>query len=320
MNNFHDIYLDLLESHLSYDFYNKPRDQAQYERLMTNFELDNPIERVVYSQERKINLTFQFAEFLWYMSGSASLAFIGYYASNMRKYSADGLTLQGTAYGSKLCKCLSNGKTQLETVVELLKTSPDTKRAVIQIFDAEELSDTENIDVSCTLCLQFLIRNGRLNCIAFMRANDMYVGMSSDVFSFTMIQEYIARRLNIEVGTYFHVVGSSHIYEVNFEKAKNVVASGKAFETYGLSFPPMPVSDLETSLQTVLYYEKALRLNDIQLSNEAISKLSLDSYWKDVIRLFELKREQTYDTGVDMDIVDGLNETFRYLYLNKFGD
>jgi hypothetical protein len=61
-------------------------------------------------------------------------------------------------------------------------------------------------------------------------------------------------------------------------------------------------------------------LNDIQLSNEAISKLSLDSYWKDVIRLFELKREQTYDTGVDMDIVDGLNETFRYLYLNKFGD
>ena len=82
----------------------------------------------------------------------------------------------------------------------------------------------------------------------------------------------------------------------------------------------MPVDNLESSLQTVLYYENALRLNDMKLSNEQISKIPLDSYWKDIIRLFELKREQIYDTDVHMDIVESLNETFRYLYLNKFGD
>ena len=319
-NNFHDIYLQVLESHLSYDFYNKPRDQAQYERMMTSFELDNPVERVVYSKERKINIIFQFAEFLWYLSGSNSLDFIEYYAPSMRKYSADGKTLPGTAYGSKLYRNLSNNKSQLETIIELLDKYPETKRAVLQIYDADEISIKDNIDVSCTLCLQYLIRNSKLNCIAFMRANDVYVGMSSDVFSFTMLQEYIARRLHIEVGTYYHVVGSSHIYEANFAKAKKVVSAKKGFNSYGLQFPKMPSKDLQASLLTVLDYEKQLRQNEISLTNPDIDNLYLDNYWKDIIRLFELKREKTYERTIDSQIVDSLSKTINYLYLNRFGE
>lgn len=318
-NNFHDIYLELLEKHMSFDFYNKPRDQAQYERIMTSFELDNPIERVVYSEERKINLTFQFAEFFWYISGDDSLSFIGYYAPNMRKYSADQKTLKGTAYGSRFYKRLSNGRTQIETVIELLNKQPETKRAVLQIYEAEELSDQNNIDVACTLSLQFLIRNGKLNCIAFMRANDMFVGMSSDVFSFTMIQEYIARRLGVEIGTYYHVVGSSHIYEVNFAKAKQVVSNKKSFESYGYKFPEMPENNLISNINVVLKYEKQLRLNEITLTDSQIKDLQIEEYWKDIIRLFELKREKEYERNIELDIINSLDETFKYLYLNKFG-
>ena len=194
------------------------------------------------------------------------------------------------------------------------------KRAVLQIFDADELADINSIDVSCTLCLQFLIRNGKLNCIAFMRANDMYVGMSSDVFSFTMIQEYVANLLNIPVGTYHHVVGSSHLYEVNFDKAKEVIKNRKNYESYKLNFPQMPRTNLKKNLATVLSFEKQLRLNEISLSNAEINNLSLPNYWKDVVRLFELKREKTYETTIDYNIVNSLDNCIKYLYLNKFGE
>ena len=310
----------MLEDHMSYEFYNVPRDQAQFERLMTTFELDNPIERVVYSKERRINIVFQFAEFLWYMSGSNDLDYISYYAKNMRKYSSDGKTLTGTAYGKKIFRDLPNGRSQIDTVVEMLRKTPDTKRAVIQIYDSDEIADFNNIDVSCTLALQFLLRNGALNCVAFMRANDMFVGMSSDVFSFTMLQEYMARQLNVPVGKYYHVVGSSHIYECNFLKAKEVLATKKPFSTYNLSFPKMPSKNLEDDLQIVLNIEHQLRHNNISLDEDKISQMSINEYWKDVLRLLELKREHEYETSINSKILSALHVTLQYLYSNRFGE
>jgi thymidylate synthase len=40
--------------------------------------------------------------------------------------------------------------------------------------------------------------------VCSMRANDLDCGLLSDVFSFTMIQEYAAVQLGLELGTYTH--------------------------------------------------------------------------------------------------------------------
>ena len=40
-----------------------------------------------------------------------------------------------------------------------------------------------------------------------MRANDAYRGNASDVFSFTFLQELLAHQLDLELGSYTHVVG-----------------------------------------------------------------------------------------------------------------
>ncbi len=318
-NNFHDAFLSLLEEHLSYDYYNVPRNQAQYEKIMTSFELSNPIERVVYSKERKVNIIFQIAEFLWYLSGDNSLDFISYYSSNMRKYSMDGKTLTGTAYGIKLMNKI-NGKSELEKVIELLKDFPDTKRAVLQIYHTSELFVDDNIDVSCTLDLQFLLRNNKLNLISYMRANDMYIGMVSDVFSFTMLQEFVANVLCVDVGNYYHIVGSSHIYELNFESAKKVVQSKKSYSSYELNYPQMPKENPTSSFATLLELEKKLRKNEIKLSEKSIQLITLDKYYLDIIRLLELKREIHYKEKISYDIVVALNPTLKYLFMNRYGD
>ena len=101
--NFQEAYLCELEKvYKNPDFINQPRGFKSKECLGCSFTIQNPIDRVCYLSSRKTNIIFNFAEALWYLSGSNSLEFIGYYAKNMKKYSSDGKILTGTAYGPKI--------------------------------------------------------------------------------------------------------------------------------------------------------------------------------------------------------------------------
>lgn len=51
-----------------------------------------------------------------------------------------------------------------------------------------------------------------------MRSNDIFLGFPYDTFNFTMWQEYVACKLNVEIGTYTHIANSLHFYEKDREK------------------------------------------------------------------------------------------------------
>ena len=63
--------------------------------------------------------------------------------------------------------------------------------------------------------MQFLVRRGSLHMVVHMRSNDAFLGLSHDIFAFTFIQELVARSLGLKLGTYKHMVGSLHIYDVD---------------------------------------------------------------------------------------------------------
>jgi thymidylate synthase len=319
MNNFHDIYIKNLSKHVfSYTYHNKPRDEKQYERIFTVNKLSNPIERCVYSETRKANIVFLFAEFLWYFSGRDDLDFISYYSSKMTSYSMDGQKLTGTAYGTKIQEVLQNGSSALDTICEMLIDDKDTKRAVLSFYNDRELGISNNIDVSCTLGEQFLLRNRCLNAIVYMRSNDAFVGFLSDVFSFTMIQEFVATRIGARIGTYTHVTGSSHIFESNFQRAQETIANAKPFSSYNLHFPSMPKENNTNSVKTVLDLEEKLRKNKTSLTLKAIEQTNLPKYWQDVISLFELYREHVNHLNINQDIVRSLNPALRFMFSLKF--
>jgi thymidylate synthase len=84
-------------------------------------------------------------------------------------------------------------------VIELLGNRPTSRRAVIQIFNAEDIAAIHR-EIPCTTTLQFFVRNERLDMVTTMRSNDAYLGLPHDVFCFTMLQEIIARSLGREIG------------------------------------------------------------------------------------------------------------------------
>ncbi|MER6913561.1 thymidylate synthase [Streptomyces sp. NPDC000594] len=320
-----DAYLrELRETHDHAAHVNAPRGFPSRERLGVSFAVRDPVQRHVALPRRRANPVFNFAEVLWYLSGSPDLDFIAHYAPSIRAYSADGATLAGTAYGPRIFRyrgpAPGGGLDQWRTVREVLADDPDSKRAVVQIFDPAELRIPGNIDVACTLSLQFLIREGRLHGIGAMRANDAYRGMVSDVFSFTFLLELLARELGLEVGGYVHQVGSYHIYDSDLCRVTAVLDEAV---TRGPSpgpdlFPALPAGDNWPWIHEVLRLEALLRADALGLGADDIRRLPLPEYWQDVVALLELHRRLTYEGSLDGRLMAALPPLFRRMMCHRW--
>jgi len=116
-----------------------------------------------------------------------------------------------------------------------------------------------------------------------MRSNDAYLGLSHDVFAFTMIQEILARILSVEVGVYTHFVGSLHLYTKHTSAAQKYLQEGWQ-PTQNVAMPPMPSGDPMPSVQALLRAEAAIRRGrDPKRLIDA-----LDPYWQDLGRLLQV--------------------------------
>lgn len=118
-------------------------------------------------------------------------------------------------------------KGQYEVIIERLKADPDTRQAVITIWNPEYDLQPSKRDYPCTVLHQFRIRDGKLNMSVYMRSNDVWLGAAYDFFQFTRVQIAIASILGVEVGTYNHHVGSLHIYEQHYEAAEQLKYTDK---------------------------------------------------------------------------------------------
>lgn len=167
---------------------------------------------------RNISYEYILAELIWYFSGSNSVDFIGQFGDMWNKISDDGVT-NNSAYGYILKEKF--GFDQIEKIIELLKKDPTSRRAVLNINSANK-SVIETKDEPCTISIQFLLRNGRLNCTTVMRSNDLYFGLPYDAIFFTELQKYIASRLKCKVGFWTHFVGSMHIYMKDIKRLKEL--------------------------------------------------------------------------------------------------
>lgn len=180
--------------------------------MLTN--LDNNVINI-----RDISKAYMCAELTWYMLARKDVAFINPFAGMWGRISDDGATSY-SAYGDIVFK--RHGFDQIDKTIELLCEDPESRRAVVN-FNVPNKNVIETKDEICTIALQFLIRDGKLNCTGIMRSNDIWYGLPYDVVFFTEIQKYIAHRLNVEVGTYVHYVVSLHCYERNYGDMQKII-------------------------------------------------------------------------------------------------
>ena len=237
-------------------------------------ELTNPLARLSRTETRGKPFSC-LGELLWYWAGSKALSFIKYYIPRYKESADEGKIYGG--YGPRLFDW--KGLNQFKKMAEILGEKPNSRQAVIQLFDAHDIVK-QHKDVPCTCTLQFLIRDHSLHMITYMRSNDAFIGLPHDVFCFTMLQEVLARVLSVPLGTYKHMVGSLHLYENNVCEARKFLKEG--LQPTAITMPPMPLGDPCPSIKSVLLAESKIRCRQ-ELDGGMLN--SMESYWADLVRL-----------------------------------
>lgn len=109
---------------------------------------------------------------------------------------------------------------QIPFVIEELKRSPSSRRAVITVRTPEDMGSD---DPACMQHLQYFIRDGKLDCKVLFRSNDACKASFMNAFAIIMLQKRIADALGVSVGTYCHRANSFHCYEKDFDMLKGYV-------------------------------------------------------------------------------------------------
>jgi hypothetical protein len=174
-----------------------------HEFINVCIEIDNPLERVVALRSDPITFVpYMALQWAWYAWGKQNTELKQYFPQMWERAQEGDVN---SNYGQYVWV-----ERQFQHCLNLLRKDPSSRRAII-MFNRREVAMSGTSDHICTTSLQFLIRNNRLNLITTMRSNELHFGFRTDVVFFTMLQEMMATFLGLDVGTYFHNVGSLHI-------------------------------------------------------------------------------------------------------------
>jgi len=179
------------------------------------FTMHHPEENTIDVDFREWNKEYANAEWLWYLSGDPSIDKLGKIYGKIPpiwERMADAKREVRSNYGWQW-----NRENQLDQVIDKLKAKPDTRHAVVSIYDGKEI-DRYTYDTPCTYAVQFTVLDNKLNMSVYMRSNDLWYGFCNDQYCFSMLQKLVAERLSMEIGWYYHHAHNMHIYNDKLDK------------------------------------------------------------------------------------------------------
>lgn len=231
-NGINDIYPTMVDDILENGVPVMQRGLRTLELTPVVFQLEDPRQRLVTTSGRVMNVAFALAEVLWILAGRQDVAMLAGYNSRIEEYSDDGVIFNA-AYGHRLRH--AHGFDQLEDCITTLQKDEGSRQAVLVIWLPQQDKGWANPlkgefvmrdghteqgpiprvtkDRACNLVSHMLVRDGQLHWTQFMRSNDALWGLPYNLVQWTHIQEYVATRLGVEMGTYTHLSDSLHIYD-----------------------------------------------------------------------------------------------------------
>lgn len=202
---------------------------------------EKPQQRVLFNPKRDANPTFHMMEALWMLAGRNDARWLDRFVSDFSKRFAEDDGYQHGAYGYRWRSHfdvegagLSRLPDQLATVIDMLKKDPNTRRAVLTMWDPVADLATDKKDLPCNLNVCFRQRRGavdhtgdytedHLDMTVFCRSNDaIYGAYGANAVHFSMLQEYIAGHLGVSVGCYTQVSHNFHAYKDVLDKVGGV--------------------------------------------------------------------------------------------------
>jgi len=117
-------------------------------------------------------------------------------------------------YGA--CIYDKNGIDQFEWLIKRLKVKQETKSATICLLT----EGNEDANLPCLTTIDVKIRNKKLILQFFFRSQNIFGRQYANLLALVKLQNDIANRCSVKIGSLKGYIASAHIYEYDFEQAK----------------------------------------------------------------------------------------------------
>lgn len=177
-------------------------------------EIMCPTERVLFDPTRNCNPFFHLMEGLWMLAGHDDVEYVSRFNKRMETYSDDGKSFNA-AYGHRWQHHF--GYNQISRVCDMLVENPKDRRTVISMWDGHQDLGSKSLDLPCNMSITCRIVNRSLDFTITNRSNDLIFGLcGANAVHMSMLQEYMAARIGVFVGSWYHLTNNLHVYEMHY--------------------------------------------------------------------------------------------------------
>ncbi|MEC9134602.1 MAG: thymidylate synthase [Bacteroidota bacterium] len=180
---------------------------------------------------KKIHIKSVIHELLWFLKGDTNINYLTKNGVRIWNEWADQKGDLGPVYGHQWRNWNDEGIDQIKTVIETLKTNPDSRRMLVSAWNPSVLPDTslsfsENVAnhkaalPPCHAFFQYYVAEGKLSCQLYQRSADLFLGVPFNIASYALLNMMVAQVCNLKPGTLVHTFGDVHIYSNHHEQLK----------------------------------------------------------------------------------------------------
>ncbi len=174
------------------------------------------------------------SELLWFVSGSDNINDLKaiykhnkLWDGNYRDYlQRRGLSENngemGRIYGAQWRAWRGNGRTvdQLQEAIDLIRDNPDSRRILVNAWNAAEVDSDDVALPPCHTFFQFYVAGGQLSLQMYQRSCDMFLGVPLNIASYSILLCMVAKITDLIPHEFIHTLGDAHIYLNHIDAVK----------------------------------------------------------------------------------------------------
>lgn len=227
----HEVYAAAVAATLELGVKRAPRGEPTFDLGYVSMVVMDPKQSLITGTRPNYNTRIAMIEALQIIGEFSDPELVTTASPKFERYRENTGQFHG-AYGMRV-------RGQIKHVIRKLRDDPDSRQAVVTIWDPFMDNQRSKSDYPCTVMLQFEMRNNVLCMNTVMRSNDVHLGLPYDLFQFCQLQCSVANALDVDPGPYRHTTLSLHAYERDIEALELVDirnADSDALQPEGIGF------------------------------------------------------------------------------------
>ena len=110
---------------------------------------------------------------------------------------------------------------QLADALKLIQTNPDSRRIIVTAWNPADIAEMAKAGLPpCHLLFQFLVNDGKLDCLLYQRSCDTFLGVPFNIASYALLTHLVAHCSGLAPGDFIWTGGDVHLYANHVEQAR----------------------------------------------------------------------------------------------------